>query len=245
MILPLVDVFNSPYEAWSTRNLTPEEMLEHYNRTKQMTTHVNDKLLARVNNALDAANYMARTGADNGLGNFINDTLDNNANLKSWRGFMPSITPVSLGNYQKRYPDCDFDAVNRDINNSANILSEGQVLFHGGLWPSPSGSNFTTSRPLSSTFCPQVALRNAEHKGKAYDSNRIDLFVLRSTNPKTNVFLYRRAGTNLGNENEVLFAAGANLIRRSETMINDNYSAFKYPNLKKKIPVYVLEVDIS
>jgi hypothetical protein len=49
----------------------------------------------------------------------------------------------------------------------------------------------------------------------------------------------------LGNEKEVLFAAGATLTLLSETKIRDDYTAGKYNCPEKQIPVYVVEVNIS
>ncbi len=115
----------------------------------------------------------------------------------------------------------------------------------GGAWPSDSTGELVTNRPLSTTFCPQIALRNAEWKGKAHKQGRLDLFVLRVTEPRTKAFVFKRAGTNLGHENEILFATGAKLKKRSETMIHNQYMVGHGSDAKKEVPVYVLEVDIS
>ena len=69
--------------------------------------------------------------------------------------------------------------------------------------------------------------------------------VLRATNPRANVFAYRRKGTNLGHENEVLFAAGANLTLVSSEMVNVEYTAGKHELPEKQISVQVLAIDIS
>lgn len=102
------------------------------------------------------------------------------------------------------------------------------VSFMQGCGRGGGGDRLTTERPLSSSFCPQVALRNADHKGKGYDAGRIDLLVLRATNPRTNVFAYKRKGTNLGHGNEVLFAARANLTLTSSELVSVDYTAGKY-----------------
>ncbi|MGU3847378.1 hypothetical protein ACVZHT_38210, partial [Vibrio diabolicus] len=82
------------------------------------------------------------------------------------------------------YNQSDVDA---DINSIGKTLSDGQFLFHGGLWFSSCENEVTLRKPFSTSFCPQVALRNAEWRGKAYDQGQIDLLVLRVSNPKTNV----------------------------------------------------------
>ncbi|MEF2974766.1 hypothetical protein V3473_27320 [Pseudomonas aeruginosa] len=239
MSLPFVDTFVPPYQKWEMRRPSFEEMLSSGN--PHMWIRV--RLEATVANAHDAATYMGRVGADNGLGDSINRALDNSVAYKHWRQAMPSKTPDALSRYQKSYPNCDFAQVSAEIEGIGQVLSEGQCLFHAGLWPG--GDRLTTDRPLSSSFCPQVALRNADHKGKGYDAGRIDLFVLRATNPRTNVFAYKRKGTNLGHENEVLFAAGANLTLTSSELVNVDYTAGKYGLPNKQISVRVLAIDIS
>jgi hypothetical protein len=125
-------------------------------------------------------------------------------------------------------------------------IAAGQFLFHGGYWANDS-SSFTTPRPFSTSFCPQVALRNAEWKGKAYDAGRVDLMVVRVTQPKTKAYAYSRNG-NHGNEKEVVFASGAQLTRVSETWVA-NIPEYKMTSnsrsIEKIVPAYVIEVDIS
>ena len=239
MRLPIVNTFVPPYEKWETRHPTVEEMLAGNN----FHMSIKVRLEATVANAYEAAVHIGRVGADNGLGNFINAALDESSAYKQWRQAMPSKTPDALARYQKAYPNCDLAQVSAEINAIAQILSEGQCLFHAGLWPGD--ATLITDRPLSTSFCPQVALRNADHRSKAYDADRIDLFVLKTTNPKTNVFAYKRNGTNLGHENEVLFAAGANLKLLSTEVVNTNYPAEKPGFPVKRISVRVLTIEIS
>jgi hypothetical protein len=196
-----------------------------------------------VSNAKEAAEYIAKAGADNGLANFINDALQESNSFEVWRKAMPSKTPETLSAYQKFYPKCDLNEVSKEIENVGHFLCEGQYLFHGGLWPG--GSHLVTDRPLSTTFCPQVALSNACHRAKAYDSGRIDLFVLRVSEPRTKVFAFKRKGTNLGHENEILFAAGAQLSLRCQYSVNDSFSVGKANAPSKTVPVYISIIDIS
>lgn len=140
----------------------------------------------------------------------------------------------------------DYVDVDSSINKYGKLLSEGQSLFHAGLWPLQSQHSFISSRPFSTTFCPQVALRNVEYKAKAYNQNQIDLFVLRVTNPSTKVFAFRRSGNvSFGHENEVLFSSGAELVLRSRKMVRNDYPVADASMLRKLIPIYVLEIDIS
>lgn len=55
MSLPLVNIHASHYEAWSTRQPTLDEMMQHYQETGQMLSLVNESLVARVTTAIEAA----------------------------------------------------------------------------------------------------------------------------------------------------------------------------------------------
>ncbi len=244
--LPLVNVFETPYELWETRAQTPEEMTQSGNFHKRVKV----RLLSKVGNHVDAAKHMLNQVVDNQLESFIKDYLNSSSSYKKMRSEMPSRTPKSLSDYQRKFQSSDFSQVSIDINNFGKNLSNGQYLFHGGLCPVTVGQTFVTDRPFSTSFCPQIALRNAEWAGKSYDAGEINLFVLRVTNPQTKTFCFRLNGTDKGHEAEVLFAAGAKLTLRSKTLIS-NGKAYKASSqnigriLEKTIPFYMLEVDIS
>lgn len=241
--LPLVDPYVQPYEAWTTRTPSIEEMQEIYRQTGKFSPHVNDRLIARVTTGLEAALHIGSVGADNGLGNHINAALDRDSSYVSWRRAMPSATPKGLKDYKSSYPAYDALQVNSEINLHGAFLSPGQVLFHAGVWPG--GASLITNRPLSTSFCPQVALRNAEHMGKAYDAHRIDLFVLRVTASATKAFVYKRKGLGLGHENEVVFASGASLTLISQTLVRPDHPVGKAHCATKRVPIYVLEIELQ
>lgn len=245
MKLPIVDVFENPYESWSYRNASTEEILEHNRTYGYFRSQVKDTLINTISNHLDAATHMAKVGADNGLENFIDRYLDDSANYKALRKNMPSKTPKVLFDYQQKYPNYTANEVDKEINNIGHTLSDGQYLFHGGSWLNGTLNRFQTTAPLSTSFCPQVALRNAEWKGKAYDNNKIEIFILHADNPITNVFAFPRKNTKMGNEKEVLFASGATLIRKASHFIRGDYTVGKYNCQNKKVPIYVVEIDIS
>jgi len=239
--LPLVETFNPPYKIWKTREPTMSESRQHLQETGCVSApNVNVCLKEKIHNALEAANYIVRDNSDiDGLANHINSTLDKCLLYKNRRNYMPRKTPVPIRDYQNKYPLDDYTSVDYSIKEHGCILSDGQFLFHAGLWP------YETIKPLSTTFCPQVALNNVLHKAKAFNNGRIDIFVLRVVNPKTKVFVFQRTGTRLGHENEVLFASGATLIIRAKKKIRDDFLVFNASGGQKKIPVYVLEIDIS
>lgn len=105
---------------------------------------------------------------------------------------------------------------------------------------------------ISTTFCPQIALRNAEFNGKAYDENEINIFILKITNAQTKVFSFnfKQKGTNFSHEKEILFASKANIKIIQKTKIIENKKVSKYDketckNLEKTVPAYITEVEIS
>lgn len=243
MILPIVDPFSQPFEVWTTRDATQEEMLEDFRRTGTMYARTNDRLIATVTNGFEAAIYMAKVGADGALGNHVNNALDCDHNYNQWRLAMPRATPPGLKKYKSSYPHYDANEVNKEINEFGRYLPPGQVLFHAGVWLG--GTELVTDRPLSTSLCPQVALRNADHNGKAYEAGRIDLLVIRVAESATKAFAYKRKGMALGHENEVVFAAGASLSWFSETLVRKDYPAGKAFHDGKHVPAYVLEIDLT
>ncbi len=86
-----------------------------------------------------------------------------------------------------------------------------------------------------------------EWKGKAYDAGRLDLMVVRVTQPKSKAYAYSREG-NHGNEKEVVFASGAQLTRARETHIADipaSKVTSGFRRQEKVVPAYLVEVEIS
>lgn len=238
MNLPLVDTFTRPYEAWRSRPPTKEEMIANGH-----PRDIKDRLIARISDAPAAASHIARVAVDNSLSNHIQTALNESPEYKTWQNAMPSATPVEISRYQKNYEKSDLSAVSMEVEQHGSSLSPGQCLFHGGLWSG--GDSLVTERPLSTSLCPQVALRNAEYKAKAYDAGRLDLLVLRVTCPTIKAFVFELKGTKLGHESEVLLASGICLTLKAETLVRADYPASKYENPCKMIPIRVLEVEIS
>lgn len=244
----VVDVFATPYEKWSDRDTSPQEAVELVKQGVKpiLALKVRDKLLEKVSTHVEAAERMLRVHADNGLEGHIDRALDASTEYSDLRNLMPKQVPQALDEYQGAFSGHDEALADLAIKAFGVEIAEGQVLFHGGKWASES-SSFTTSRPFSTSFCPQVALRNAEWRGKAYDAGRVELMVVRVAQPKTKAYAYGREG-NHGNEKEVVFASGAQLTRVRETHVRDYPVAKVDGSLrtqKKVVPAYVVEVEIS
>jgi hypothetical protein len=238
MTLPLLDTFNPPYEVWKTRPATPEEMIA--NRSMR---EIKVSLDATIADAIEAAKHIANVREDNCLGNHIQCHLDRSNIYKVWQAAMPPRTPTKIAGYQKDYKNCELARVSVELNKFGKTLEIGQHLFHGGLWTN--GDSFITNRPLSTSLCPQVALRNAEWMGKAYNANRLDLFVLRITKPTIKAFSFKRKGTSNGHESEVLIASSVSLVRTNEIRVRNDYPSAHHELPPKEIPIFVLEVEVS
>ncbi len=238
--LPLVDTFVPAYEVWETRPATLDEMIANGG-----PGDVKVSIIESVSDAPAAASHIARSAQDNALSNHIQTALSKSHDYSAWLRAMPSKTPPEISRYQKKYGKCDLSAVSNEIEQIGSFLSDGQFLFHGGLWPPHGPRRFVTTRPLSTSLCPQVALRNAEFRAKAYDAGRIDLLVLRAVDLRTKAYVFKRKGTKLGHESEVLLASGACLTLKAETLIRADYPAAKCDHPNKDIPIYVLEVEFS
>lgn len=247
-IARVVNVFSTPYEAWSYRQSPDEEALslcqKGYSLAESFTTK--DKLLEEVSNNVQAAARMLREGADNALERHIDKALSASSEYRDLRNLMPSNVPQALSAYQAEFSEADLSAADSAIKAIGVTMPNGQFLFHGGSWPL-GVQTFTTTRPFSTSFCPQVARRNAEWKSKAYDAGRMDLMVVHVIQPQTKAYAYSRDG-DLGNEKEVVFATGAQLTLTRETHIADVTASKVGPHsetLKRTVPAYLLEIDIS
>lgn len=245
----LVDVFTTSYEKWSKRKTTPVEAMDLVNNKGlhiSEALEVNEKLIDVVSTHTEAAAYMLRQRADNGLEGHIDRALDASAEYRDLRALMPQDEPEALSAYQGRFSEHDWALADEAINAHGVEIAAGQCLFHGGHWASDQGT-LVTSRPFSTSFCPQVALRNAEWMGKAYDAGRVDLIVIYVAQPKTKAYAYSLEGDH-GNEKEVVFASGAQLTHVRETYIADmpvSKVTSGFQIVRKVVPAYVVEVEIS
>ncbi|GBR15603.1 hypothetical protein [Gluconobacter frateurii] len=196
-----------------------------------------------IPSAFGAAKHMAEVHIDNELGNRLSNFLETEDEFKQWEKNIPEITPKELDQYQNSYVNSDLSAVNREILENKTILTYGQELFHGGRWDGLVGEIKITTRPLSTTFCPQVALREADHLDKAYNEERIDICVLKIMHDDIHAYAFGNEG-NHGNEKEVLLENNLIIKKISEEKFCDDYKCYVHPNKEKIIPVYVVVLEV-
>ncbi|KUZ86277.1 hypothetical protein WI40_31785 [Burkholderia ubonensis] len=210
---------------------------------------VPDRLLSVISNEYDAATYMAAKSVDEKMEHHVNNALAEDLNFKQWLHAMPADMPPELEAYQHDYPLDDFRPVDAAIHRIGASLSYDQFLFHGGDLQIPEDEILVTERPLSTTFCPQVALREADWDGKAYEANCICIYVLRIASPHARVFVFDPKASEKGNEKEVLFASGVRLIQRSELEVRNDFLVYRVAGdgmqfSSKPVSCYVREVDV-
>lgn len=237
MVLPFINVFQNVYSVYES----PPQPVFYNGSLSYCHTGIPK---CRISNPYEAAIYMAETLVDNGLENHIDNYLSNSEAYKTWRRIMPSITPPIFSQYQKNYPRFNLSRLENELVNIHAFLPLGQVLFHGGHWNYD--NELILSKPLSTSFSPQVALRNGEHLYKAYNCGYLDLWVITACSSLTPVFSFRIDHRNrMGHEKEVLLNSGAKLTLRRIKYIRP-YNVNHYSTqIEKTIMVRIIELDLD
>lgn len=247
--LNTVNPFRTPLEIWSYRRISHSEAFEIAIRTGgQPQCNIRDQHLCTLTNLTQAAKYMAAKHISYDVSTHITNALKADPSHRVWRQCMPAQTPQVLIEYQNRFPPSDFGPVNAAVRSNGVLLPEGQVLVHGGAWPVKTGtlvSSFTTNRVFATTFCPQIALLNAIHSGKAQEQGYIDLMVLTVTTPQTPAFVFNQSRGRKKHEKEILFGSGATLTFKSRVRMSENYPVGRTGYVENYIPVFVIEAEIS
>ena len=184
----------------------------------------------------EAAKYMADCVVDNALEFFTDEKMKNSEAVKKWYENMPNATPEVINRYQNENCKSDLKEVSDEINKIRCRFSETQQVIHAGNLPE---KNFITKRPLSATLDMQVAFREAEFCGKAYNDNEINIYELTVKDSKTSVFVTNPESEH-GNEKEVIFSAGATIEILTKKTIKKNYKVFSTDGKKIKIGSYKL-----
>lgn len=209
--------------------------------------------LAVIVNEEDAAISLFKLADDcpeigNKINGHVRSHISNSKEFNSWRNYMPSSTPKPLLDYKHEYPLDDYTLVSQCLEEKGIAIPKGQKLFHCGEWPSCT-SHLTLSRPFSTTFCPNVALLNCRHNGKAYRAGRVDLFVLTVESCKAKAFVYDVMQGDLAHELEVLFTSGLTLTHNHCQKVENSFEVATvdddHNTLRKNVPVYVRDIVIG
>lgn len=252
MNFQLVDVFEQPYKnlEWLDLSLDQKMNLFRNNHDPKSLTQKESRVVSIINNHFDAAVHMIQKKADNALESHVESALSKSEAFQAMIEAMPTQVPPSIEKYKNEYPSYSLQDTLIDIERHGNNLHEGQILFHGGYFPyhQCTDEGFITERPLSTSFCPQIALRNAEWRGKAFDQGEIHLLVLRINSPSVKAFVFGLNGE-LGNEKEVLISSNVILRPNKVSMVKENYILCKVDESlrdeEKFGKAYVIEIDVE
>lgn len=252
--LNIIDPFNSPIELWKTREPSAEELkvLLKNNEWKPFCK-INVEKEVTINSSFDAAKLVAGDKNESRIDKHVILYLSKSQEFKKWRTAMPHPTPQALVEYQEKYRSTNFDLINLLVSEHGMIIPEGQVLFHGGVWPRDANGEqlkaFITTRALSTSFCPKVALNNGEWLGKAYDAGHIDLMVINVKSMSKKAFIFPIDSGSNSHEMEVLFESGIQMNLISTLKANLNFTTCKSTNMSdlqcKKIQANVILVEMN
>lgn len=254
-ILPLVNIFQNGFEVWETRQPTLNEIIKNLQDKlpiSEIHQEIKTQLIQTIQTPEDAIKYcLEKRGHCNTFEKFIDDELKKSPTIQKWLSLMPITIPPNLLQYKTNYPEFNPSAVQKEIAEINCYLSINQQLIRAGeidLWNI--GDSLVTNTPLSTSFCPQIALRNVNHGGKAYNYGRIDIMLINVVNSSNHVFFYNPE-QEMGHEKEVLVSTGAKLTLKKRTVIKNEYTVHKYdPTLTpseqiKNVPVYLVEIDLG
>lgn len=203
-----IDLFsaNSPCIVPKFRQMTEEDM-----RSGKYT--VQDALKGIVVGEL--ARYDSPESAAIGVvqgqnGNYISSHSEKCAKkqVPKNRKLFSARTPDALVVRRNKYPQRDDNAVDAAIKGEGGVLSQGQVLYHGGSLPD--GDN-QISRPLSTSLSPTVAYNDAIRHLDLYTDKKIRLYVLKAVDDSVPAYLYESKRSGLGHELEVLIGSGVHV----------------------------------
>ncbi|WP_185423412.1 hypothetical protein, partial [Aeromonas hydrophila] len=230
---PLIDLFNDPYNIFSYRNMTQEEIEEHKLKNNgHCFPKIKDKFLD-IHSAYEAAKIAINPedfDASIALSDKLFERIHKSQEFKALRKMMPSVIPRKLSEYQYKFSQkVAFDKIDAEINECGIFLSEEQVLFHGGsiLNGTEIGDSIVIKRPLSASFCPTKATLISDRNNMIYNENALTLLHITVVNPKTKSFVFPHTRTTKARELEVLFASGATLTLRKRELISSNRIAIK------------------
>ena len=166
--------------------------------------------LIQANAPLELVEILTEEISDHRLSSVFHEFLNNSKEYQDAKTLMPYLKDVpNIKDYRDKNLGFNSAIVDEEIRKCGVILTTGQVLYHGGIWPrcnhAPnSGDKFELTRIFSTTLCPQVAAVHAcNHKPHCIWIITVD------ASPKTPVFVFNNKGQNLGHEAEVLFSTGA------------------------------------
>lgn len=203
-----IDIFSvdNPCVVPKLRQITEEDMRSGKYQVQDVLRGIVVGELARYDSPESAA-----IGVVQGqYSNYISSHSENSAKkqVSKNRKLFSTRTPDALVVRRNKYSQRDDSAVDKAIMGEGGVLSQGQVLYHGGSLPD--GDN-QISRPLSTSLSPTVAYNDAIRHLDLYTDKKIRLYVLKAVDDKVPAYLYESKRSGLGHELEVLIGSGAHV----------------------------------
>lgn len=213
-ILDLAEVDEEYTE--SVKNLISEKSSNNHDRFVKSGY----KETLSIKNAHDHVTHILSVGPNNVLASDLFSNLMACGVYKDIYKKMPTLNKVPyIHNYRSKYGALNIKnqmysefgiCLNSEINRYGVVPCPGQKLFHGGDWLGENsfvdivvGKEIELTKPLSTTFCPQVAWVHAQyHKDKA----AVWMFSI-DVEISTPAYFFRPRGK-MAHELEVLFASG-------------------------------------
>ncbi|WP_355582728.1 hypothetical protein [Xanthomonas cannabis] len=238
----LVDLFERPFQPTQTRDATDSERAANLAAGQHISSALTMEVPygQEIQNSVDAARWAATHHASNALCDHLADKLPTSLGYKRLRSSMPKTTPVPIRNYRQRGASSRTDGFLDAVANNATALALGQVLFHGGAWE-PGATPTQLQFPLSTSFCPEMALRNAAWGGKAWASGYVNLLHIRVSSHDVRGFVCSLRSTK-GHENEVILAQGTLLTAMAAEEISPIYVG-SMDGSSKMVPVRLVFVE--
>ncbi|MDD9157996.1 hypothetical protein PVK64_17680 [Aliivibrio sp. S4TY2] len=187
-----------------------------------------------IESADDYADFIAYRRSHGGIQEAVADELSLAKSYKQCKRQMLYLKDVpSINKYRNDPENCCLDAVEKELRNNGQQLSQGQKLFHGGIFPLTDingepilDTEFVLSKPLSTSFCSMIAASNAD----THHSRHLWIITI-SESCKLPAYVFSNASNQaLGYELEVLLGTGAKV---------------KCLNVRENIYFDVLEVIVT
>lgn len=191
-------------------NPYPMQQPPHDPWTAQLAA-IAGELLADPITICSPAQHVAHAISGDHGGNLLPRMLaDRLASLAAYRDgnrLMPPLRDVpAIAKYRVEQKTSDLVAVDEELEAYGLPLTPGQVVFHGGPWPT-AASTLTTNIPLSTTLCAEVAKAHSY-----YHSDHAVWVITAAPNSSAKCYLFRNARNQThGHETEILIKAGSTL----------------------------------
>ncbi|NBF13250.1 hypothetical protein [Pseudomonas sp. Fl4BN1] len=208
--LPLIDLY-----PISDRPLDQREVLLHEAAFKNKWPTVPLREQQTVTNARDFVLHTLKYFGGSGVVNEFRRQLKEHASLRQAKSAMPYLKDsVPLKRYQRGSSTVCLATLNDEVRRLGKPLAAGQVLFHGGSCHPREVASFTTSKPLSTSFCPQIAAWHAYHDLNPAPNPIPAIWILNAPYGNRKAVIYRKGAPGMENEQEVLIESGSTITPR-------------------------------